>query len=158
VKNPITGVEYETEQELIDSLAESYQKLKKDAFDLAQDEADILKVLDELAGQPKVTRGKIKLEGVQSVIRVERRENVSYPRDRGVEHPLRHLLTTFQAILAPMIAVEYKESGSAIEKLLQRAEHPGACSEFEQSLADALRSVREVKPGKIGVEVKSKSK
>lgn len=155
MQNPLTEKEYETKQEYVESLAESYRKLAKQKYQQAQQEAELIKAIDEAAGQGDVVKGKITLAGMKHDIVLTRKVNVSYPRPRGAEHPLRQLLGDFEE-LAPLISVDYKERGTQVEKLLVKMRVGEISDEIMLQLAQALAKVRQEKPGKPGIEVKEK--
>lgn len=142
--NPISNEEFDTKEELVESLSEEYCKVKAALFSATNREKQVLTLLDELAGMPEITKGKVTLQGKTVAVTLTRKENVSYPKDRGGEHPLRAILGQFPE-LGSMIRVSYAESGSKIAKLLEE--------EPESPLAQIISEARKTTSGKLGVQI-----
>lgn len=152
-KNLITGVEYNTANELVDSLAAEFAELLKKEAEIDLSKAEYVSAIDALAGNPSKTKGTITVDGTEYVFKVERRENVSYPRDRGQENPLADLVRKYD-LLGSMISIEIKEKGSEIEKLLAKYNsEPEELTVEQREVAAALTKIRQVKQGTPGVKV-----
>jgi len=149
--NPVTKEEFTSQEALVDSLAKTYVKTKKQMNDLVQDETDLVNLMNELVLSTK-TKGTVPLPGKMHMIKLVRKLNASYPRESGEEHPLRALLSVHTKLLGHMIAIEYKESGSKVDALLKLVDAGGGSDE-EKALAAAISASRITKSGKPGVQI-----
>jgi hypothetical protein len=153
LKNPVTDAEFKSFGEYIDSLTKSWQDLQIQQYQLDQSKAAILAVAVNAAKEasPDTVRGSVKLEGVVTQLKVVFKQSASYPRERGAVHPLRLLAQDFPE-LEDMIRVDIEESGSKIEKFLERGDY----DDHERELAEKLRDIRIVKDGKPSLEAVNK--
>ena len=163
MKNPITDEMVEDPQAYVDSLAESYRTVRTEIYQAGQDEAEIIAAMDNLAGESDKELGTFTLKGVvndatgkQTVIKLERRQNISYPREKGAEHPLRKLMNVFDQILSRIVNVDYKERGAKIQRLIDRVAEGGPHTEEEGMLVAELIKVRVTKAGKPSIEIAEK--
>ena len=143
MKNPITGVEYQLEKKFVDSLAVSYLDLIREQAGINMDIQDVLTIIEDLAGLDKL-KGIVNVMGEKMGFKFTRKQNISYPRERGEEHPLKILMEEFTG-LEEMVKLEYKEKGVSIENLIK--------NQPELKSVIALKKVRVVNQGKSGVEV-----
>jgi len=155
--NPITEqtFESENEEEYVESLIESYKDVKKKLYQLGQNESTLVGLFDGVAGEPYTLRGTLVINGTKQRVKVVRKLNAKYAKQRGEEHPLRTLLPKFDK-LGGMIRLDYKESGSAIQALLDRLESGKLQLDDDEELAKALQAVRDVTAAKPSVVVEDR--
>lgn len=152
--NPITGEAYSQRNEYVESLVEELVKLEKLKFQIGEIDEKLFDSIKTLAGNKKCV-----LDGTTRCLKVTPRENVSYEKERGGEHPLRTLLGQYEVLLRNGVRAEYKEAGSVIEDLLAKHRDPSeTLTEEELELVAKLEAVRKVKFGKPAVEVKDLKK
>lgn len=156
--NPVTKEKFDELESYVQSLIVTYQKAKQQLYKWKQDEDGVIAALDELVSdvEPTLTKGKVTLTGMMETVTVERKVNASYPKDRGAEHPIRKLLPEFDASLAGMVKMEYKEAGAQIQDLLDRFRHKKLRPNDNEELARALLAVRTEKPGKPGIQIEAR--
>lgn len=157
-ENPLNEERYETQQEYVQALLDSYAKIKKEMWNWQQDEAKVLAVLGDLANAiaPTVQKGTIRVNGVTHVAKLEKSLNPQYARAKGEEHPLRRLLQEYPQV-GDLIRVDYEESGSKIQQLLDRLAAGQLLPDDSQELAVALASVRSTKPAKLKVVIEERT-
>ena len=150
-ENPLTQMKYEKKEEFIESLADSWRKLEGEKYAIELDIKKIQDLILELVGTGKSASN---LSGLYQVVSVTNRFNVSYPSDRGEDHPLKKLLRDHPQI-EDMIRLEYMEAGNKIEKLLE-AYRDGKLGKEYHEVASQLDRVRTVKLGKPKIVIKDK--
>lgn len=151
-KNEVTNEEHDSPQERVEAVLARLLHIKQEMWVWSKAEKECLEYLNNLAQHPEVTKGTVTLDGTKQRAKITRRVNVSYPKPRGEEHPLRKLMTEYPS-LGDMIRVDYKESGTKIEKLIDRVFSEKASPGDDIELATALKEVRVIKAGKPSIVV-----
>ncbi len=149
-ENPVTGATYETKEELVDAMVESYNKMMTEKHNVAKDEEELLNLFDELCENPTKLKGAVHVMGHKNKVTVTRKENVRYEYERGDEHPLRALVREYPAEMENKVKLSYSEQGSEIDKFL-------AADNFdpsEMALRQKILDIRAVSAGKPSVKVK----
>ncbi len=156
-QHPITAKKFESREEYVQALIESYIRIKQNKFQLASDETAVVEAMDKMAEamEPGLSRGTIKIDGVTQVVKVGRKVNIKYKKARREEHPLRKLLTVFPELI-PMIRVAYEESGSAIQALMDRHAKGDYRLDDDSELATELAKVRVTTPAKPTISVEDR--
>ena len=154
MENPITGEKFKDQETCVQSLLDSLREVKIKQFQAGEAETKLLAALDVMAGEPTKTKGTLKLKGLTHEATITRRENVSYPKPRGEDHPLEVILdSNLGSLLKPMVRVKFEESGQKIAKFLENAkEYEDGLN--EQLLVTELEAVRSVAASKIAIEIK----
>jgi len=147
--NPLTGDEYQDALEYVDALIAAWHKVQVRKHQVANAEAAVIAALDEAAGEQQTQTGVVRLHGTAEVVKLTRRQNVRYEKERGARHPLSVLMNRYSALL-PLVRVDYAESGEKLRKLLEKVS-AGQGTEEEAELAAELEKVRVTTPGKPGV-------
>jgi hypothetical protein len=145
--NPLTRTEYVTEDEFVDSLADSWRDIQIRKSELNVKEDAIREVLESMV-DPSIAKGTTTLNGSFFNVKLIRKLNVSYPRNRGEEHPLIRLSKTFP-LLKKMIRLTAEERGSSIDDLLS-SKTP---TPEQEVLCREIAQLRTVKKGKSGIVV-----
>ena len=135
----------------VEAFIRAWAAATTEAFQANERATAALLALDEMAGEPDKQTGTLVLEGTEHVAKIERKVNVTYPRPRGQEHPLKALMEKYPA-LVPLVKIEYDESGQKIAKLLADYK-AGSLSQEALAMAAAVSAARQVKPGKPGIKV-----
>jgi len=143
------GDEYQTALEYVDALITAWHKVQVRKHQVANAEAVVAAALDEAAGEQQVQVGAVRLHGTAEMVKVMRRQNVKYEKERGARHPLSVLMNRYSALL-PLVRVDYAESGEKLRKLLEKVS-AGQGTEEEAELAAELEKVRVTTPGKPGI-------
>lgn len=154
-RNPVTDKEFTSHAEYVESLIESYKKVSKELNWAKTDEEKLVEALDKAAGETDRHKGLVKAEGTTQLAKVTRKQNVSYPKERGAEHPLRALMRKYPQ-LGEMVKAEYSEKGAAIADLIDRMHQHALTDPEDIALVDELLKVRTLKDGKPGIEIKDK--
>lgn len=152
--NPLTGAEFEDAVEYVDSLIASWHKLQLRKHQVAQADAALTEALDDAAGQRNVTKGLVKISGSLDTVKVTRKRNVKYEKERGARHPLAVLIQRYP-VLVPLIKVDYGESGEKVQALLDRVA-AGQGTDEEAEVAKELQKTRVTTPGKPGIELEAR--
>ena len=147
--------EFPTQETYVQALADEYVRIKKEMFTLSQQEKEVISAVESEIDESNTDK-TVTLEGESDNIKVERRENISYPRERGETHPLRLLMSIFDEILEDKVNVTYEESGNKIGELMDRVVKGKPHTEEEGLLAAELEKVRVVKRGKPGISIVSR--
>ena len=153
--HPVTGDTCDDRAEHCQGCIDTYKELLQTAATIHAQMDSLFSELLQHAETPDLDKPKKQVvNGVTDKVLLEKRFNASYPRERGADHPLRQLLEVFPT-LTSMVNVDYKESGSKVEKLI-RAYEAGELkpNSKEAILAEALEKVRESKEGKPKFEIK----
>lgn len=164
LRNPVTGEISESQDDYVDDLVEIYYKLKREEHQVREEIRIITDIFEEMADATSDKKlGRISILGSTFSVNVNKKQNVTYPRLRGADHPLKVLMQEFPEIEG-MVRTEYKESGTKIQKLLDAyPDLPEDKSELgaidctndrKLQVAVSLSEVREVNPAKSGIEIK----
>jgi len=150
--------EYVINDDYIQALIDEYVAVKKELYTVQQKEKDLIKfMVAEIDGENDAAK-TITLKGVKDNLKIERRHNVSYPKDKNEEHPLRKLLEVYDDLLGSKLRVVYEESGGEVSDLIARVERGLPHTEEERMLVEELKKVRSVKEGKPGISVVERRK
>jgi hypothetical protein len=134
-------------EKAIDVLAEQYVQVVRALHELQEIEKSLVEQLDEKAGDEQKTRGVVHAEGEKFKVEVERRVNVTYPKDRGEEHPIKMLIDSFPNLTDLFsVTTQYKESGSALDKAI-------VAGKLTEDQVQAIGQFRVVKKGKPKITV-----
>ena len=125
-KNPVSEAEFTDSQEYTQSLIETYLRLEKDLWNANNELAEIIECLNEVAGEEEKQTGMVKAHGVKETAKLTRRVNVSYPKEREEEHPLKVAMNEYG--IDEMVSIVYQEK-SKIAKL---------CRLFEDNSTDGV--------------------
>jgi len=148
---------YNSQEEYVEALCKAYIKTKKELWQWGEDERAVVSALTELAKEerPNVSRGSVVLDGTEHQVTVELKTNATYKKERGKDHPLRKLLQQFDE-LGELVRMEWKESGSSIQHLMDRLSAGTLEPSDNEELAKALAEVRQEKPAKSGIKVEDR--
>jgi len=157
-RNPITEMEYESAEAYVESLATEWVRVKTEQARLAAEEGKLVEALVNraVATSSGGDEKEIVLPGIKHQVKVTPKINVTYPRGRGEPHPLRVLLPKYPQ-LEDMIRVQYEESGSKIQRLIDQFREKKIKAEEDIELAEALLKVRQEKFGKPGIVVEDRT-
>ena len=146
-QNPLTTTFHSDQKRYVESLITSLVQVKKDLYTVEREEATLIDAILALTPEGK---GSHKIKGVDRYLKVKRRTNVSYPKQKGEPHPLEVLCIQYPA-LREIVRVSYAESGNAIQRFLDA--DPNELKPGDALLAIELCRCRETKEGKpeIGV-------
>ena len=150
MKNPVTDQEYDNERAFVESIIDSYEANRIAAHNITVDENLLIQTLVDIIGE--TAESSTTLQGQSKEVIVKKRVNVSYPKDRSEEHPLRKLLREHGSLLSEMIRVDYKESGAKIQKFMDRIIAKGGDPE-EVSLFNELTEHRVKNIGKPELKI-----
>jgi len=140
--------------EQIQKLIDEYKQFQVDRYRLGLEEARILEAIDKLSENGPCD-GSITIDGIADSIKVNRRHNVRYDKERGAPHPLIAYREQFPEIEAAT-NLDVKESGKKKAKLVfgtivpQDAEQR---SELDVAILE-IRKIRLNSPGKLSLEIK----
>lgn len=153
--HPISGDAMVDRRQHCQSCINTYKELLQTQASIG---AQLDKLFEELlrhAETPDQQKPKKQVvNGTTDRVELEKRYNASYPRERGADHPLRQLLEVFPTLTA-MVNVDYKESGSKVEKLMAQYDAGELKPNTKEAiLAEALAKVRESKEGKPKFQIK----
>lgn len=135
----------------VNAWAVEWLVLQREKARLAAQEEKMLTEIETAIG-PDPGKGTVTIEGEELQVKVRRRQNVTYDKERGAPHPLIALIKRFP-FLAKKCTIDVKEKGSQIEKLLAAEDLKGA----EKEACNEIQKLRLVKPGKSGIEIIKKA-
>jgi len=152
--NPLTGARFDLTEDYVESLIESLKTVRVEQARANHREATILTAMNDLVGEPDKTRGTLQADGRTHCIKVTRRENIKYAKERGAVHPLK-LLLDGNPDLEKMVRIDYSESGAKVRTFLENADKlPAEGNERIKAIAAEIRQTRIVTAGKVGIEIK----
>ena len=141
--NPVTLEEFDDLDTLRVSLLQSYATVLADEARVKEGKALLVQAI--VANSDEVDDAKMTFG---DLIKIKRRFNASYPRERGSQHPLRTLLETFGEDLLELVSIDYKEGGAGIGKLIAKLEAGKLDKNSKEFLmASALNEARQVNEG-----------
>lgn len=138
----------------LDRLALEYHSLKKRMAELSEKESEIVERLATLADEHLASKGQEKKEGTITLkgenwdVKVQKRINIRYPKERGAAHPLVEAVVKFNE-LNDMVNISASERGKDIQKMMDRVSTEGPQNDMEAHLA----AIREETQGKPGITV-----
>lgn len=149
--HPLTGVEFQSEHDLAESLLKSYQKVKVQQAELTKDEGEIIVALQAFETK--------KVEGLTLYAEVKPRENVSYENTETGDKGLEYLISQYGKDILPLLRVEYKESGQKVAKFLDAVEKSATTAiakgsvlslddKYHLEMVAAIKKLRKVSFGK----------
>jgi len=153
LKNPVSEKTFDTREALVDDLCKAWNKLARWKFELANEEEALLAKMNEVCGETDKTKGVVKAFGEEFELKLTRRENNKYEKERGAEHPLLVLSKTF-AMAKEFFATDVRERGGEVDQFLENVEKGLLNTPEAKMLAEQILKVRSKSPGKPEVEVK----
>lgn len=154
--NPVTNEEFRDKEQYVESLCREYKSARAMIFAASINSDKVLACLEEEAYLIDPIRvGAVVVEGTKLNAKVTFKENVTYAKSRGDDHPLLKIVRVHDD-LGVMVRIEYKEKGSAIGDLIDRYKSGRLLKTDNAELAGALVEVRTIKKGKSSIEIKGK--
>lgn len=155
LRNPVTGEIFQKEENYVQSLIDTYLEASQERIRQQATETQIVAAFNELAHAKfgKALRGSYQIDGRSNRVDITIRHNVTYKRNRGEDHPLRVLLKEFDKALGDLIKIDYEESGSKIEKLIERVKSGNVGPDDDPELVRRLLEVRVEKEGKPSIKI-----
>ena len=153
LKNPVSEKIFDTREALVDDLCKAWNKLAKWRFELQQEEELLLSKMNEVCGETDKTKGVVKAFGDEFELKLTRRENNKYEKERGADHPLLVLSRTF-AQAKEFFALDIRERGGEVDQFLENVDSGLLNTPEAKMLAEQIKKVRSKSPGKPEVEVK----
>lgn len=143
------------EEQKVQQLIDDYQKASIDKFRAEEAEKRAISAIEmHVEG---FHDKNFTLIGSDAVMKIRSRQSVTYPRSRGSQHPLEHIMESHKD-LESFVRISYAESGTKIEKLLDQYDQPGhgGLSEEQVQHAKELLKYRQTKPAKPNIEIAAK--
>lgn len=144
--NPVTGQIYETDAERLDSLVDSWSQVLREEYEVNRKKKLLMAAIDTAVGNPGKTSGTVRALGINTEVKVVRRENVKYEKEAGAEHPLLTLVRKHRW-LSNMITLDVREK-SEIPKMIAS---PNGAEQAE--VAEIISKIRVVSQGSPTIEV-----
>jgi hypothetical protein len=156
-KNPITEETFDDREKYVESLIKVFVKYKTKAYEHDQCLNTLVEAFNTVAEalEPGLKKGTIVVPGQSKTVKVTRKTNVTYSRSRGEQHPLRRLMEHFDE-LGALVKVDYKESGSALQALMDRHVAGEYRLDDDVELAMELAKVRIEKPAKPAIAIEDR--
>jgi Asp-tRNA(Asn)/Glu-tRNA(Gln) amidotransferase B subunit len=153
-----TGVEYDTQESLVEHLIDTYVGIQRDKYQLQQAEASVIANLENLVEYQRdnVKKKTVVLRGLTQLVKLVARENVSYAKAEDGVPGLKSLASRHPLLESDdMVRVDYKEKGTQIEKFLVGYLKPDGeqMSAEEMKLGRDLCELRATKKGKPTITV-----
>jgi hypothetical protein len=157
--NNLTGVEFETHEELVEDLIENYIIMQRDRYVITAAESDLVAELQRLAEESHTqsdSNTKVRtLSGTSQRVKLTPRTNVTYGKTDEGKSGLEELYGLYPQHMDALVRVDYKERPSQVEKFISDTENVPDVDPVHLDLAKRLSEYRQVKNGKPAIKVET---